>query len=89
MSRGTAVAIQWVVPVAVPADPVEVCQVTFEMPAPPVAVPARDTVAALTVATLEAGEVIRTERGAVDPVGLGAVTRDTVSVCVALPVPES
>jgi hypothetical protein len=82
VSKGMPEAIQRPTPVAVPVAPPDVCQVTRVTPAPPDAVPASEIVAALTVSTTDAGEVIATATGALGP--LVAAGEDVITaVCDA------
>jgi len=83
VSKGTDEATQGPTPVAVPVAPPEVCHVTLVTPAPPEAVPASEIVAALTVTTTDAGEVIATFTGALPAVVAGG-TSVTIAVCDAV-----
>jgi len=83
-------ASQWLVPFAMPVAPVDVCQVTFAIPAPPEAVPAREAVAELIVAVFETGEVISTEIGeAGTAVAGGGGAKEIIFVPLADPRAES
>ena len=86
VSNGIFAASQGLVPKAVPVAPVEVCQVTCVIPVPPVDVPPSEIVAALAVATADAGVVIAMEIGTFPMVTGGAVrftTADCDAVCRA------
>ena len=86
-SSGILPATQLAVPLAVPAPPVDVCQVTSAIPAPPVAVPASEMLADFAVLTAAAGAVILIDTGEFDIVA-GAV-RTTVVDCETLSLAES
>ena len=79
VSKGIDEATQGPTPVAAPDAPPDVCHVTRVTPAPPDAVPDSEIVAALTVTTADAGEVIATVTGLPAP---AVTTGDDVMTAV-------